>query len=148
MTAPSPHDAPVTVRTFTRRFDATPRGVRLARRHLTRLLDAWGIPRGSERSDAAALVVAELGANAVTHGLVPGRLFELRAGLCAATLVIEVSDARGERRPPAPGAAPAPGPDAESGRGLLLVAAVADRWSVLDRRGPGKTVRVELDLPG
>ncbi|MGW4109152.1 ATP-binding protein, partial [Streptomyces sp. NPDC004976] len=43
-----------------------------------------------------------------------------------------------ERRPLV--ASPAD-PDAESGRGLLLVTALADDWGVTDRRGgPGKTV--------
>jgi hypothetical protein len=36
----------------------------------------------------------------------------------------------------------------EGGRGLVLVEAVADRWEVLDREPPGKTVRAEVDLPG
>ncbi|GGT31620.1 hypothetical protein GCM10010271_39470 [Streptomyces kurssanovii] len=46
----------------------------------------------------------------------------------------------------APAAVPAP--LAESGRGLLLVEALTDRWVVLDRVPVGKTVRVELDLHG
>lgn len=60
--------------------------------------------------------------------------------------------------PPAPGAnagrragevvAPLPGSD--SGHGLPLVEALADRWAVLERvppGWPGKTVRAELDMP-
>jgi anti-sigma regulatory factor (Ser/Thr protein kinase) len=51
---------------------------------------------------------------------------------------VEVSDTRAERRPVA---TTATDPDSESGRGLLLVAALADDWGVTDRReGPGKTV--------
>ncbi|MCC5031779.1 ATP-binding protein [Streptomyces sp. WAC 00631] len=148
MTAPLHPNASVTVRMFTRRFASTPLGVQLARRHTVHQLDGWGVRRGSELSDAAALLVAELAANAVTHGRVPGRQFEVRARLCPVTLRIEVSDARGERRPPRPGTVTAPGPLAESGRGLLLVETLADRWRVLHRLGAGKTVRVELDLPG
>jgi hypothetical protein len=50
---------------------------------------------------------------------------------------VEVSDTRAERRP----AATAPDAESESGRGLLLVTALADDWGVTDRRcGPGKTV--------
>lgn len=45
-----------------------------------------------------------------------------------------------------------PAPLAETGRGLLLVDALADRWEVVDRDPPGKTVRAEVDvlvwLPG
>ncbi|GHF18198.1 hypothetical protein GCM10018789_55240 [Streptomyces werraensis] len=33
--------------------------------------------------------------------------------------------------------------DADGGRGLLLVEAVADRWGVAGRAGPGKTVWAE-----
>lgn len=62
------------------------------------------------------------------------------------TLRIDVSDPRGERRPGGAGAAEAPSAWAEGGRGLLLVEALADRWTVLDRLPIGKTVRAELDL--
>ncbi|MFB8018625.1 hypothetical protein [Streptomyces rubiginosohelvolus] len=44
-----------------------------------------------------------------------------------------VSDIRGERRPPCPAVG------FDSGRELLIVEALADRWTVLDR-SPGKTV--------
>lgn len=60
------------------------------------------MPHGSPASDTAALLVAELAANAVTHGRVPGRDFELAVRLLGRTLRIKVSDTRGERRPPAP----------------------------------------------
>ncbi|KUL36439.1 hypothetical protein ADL22_24415 [Streptomyces sp. NRRL F-4489] len=150
MTAPPlsmPPTAPVTVRVFTQRFSSTPRGARLARRLALHHLDAWGVPHGSPASDTAALLVAELAANAVTHGRVPGRDFELAVRLLGRTLRIEVSDTRGELRPPAPGTSrPVPRPLAENGRGLLLVEALADRWDVLDRVPVGKTVVAELDL--
>jgi anti-sigma regulatory factor (Ser/Thr protein kinase) len=137
----------VTVRVFTQRFSSTPRGARLARRLALHQLDAWGVPHGSEASDTAALLVAELAANAVTHGRVPGRDFEVTVRLLGRTVRIEVSDTRGELRPPAPGTPRSvPGPLAETGRGLLLVEALADRWEVLDRVPVGKTVVAELDL--
>ncbi|GGW67997.1 ATP-binding protein [Streptomyces xantholiticus] len=133
---------------FTQRFSSTPRGARLARRLAQHQLDSWGVPQGSEASDTAALLVAELAANAVTHGRVPGRDFEITVKLVGRTLRIEVSDTRGELQPLTPGAAgPAPRPLAETGRGLLLVEALADRWEVLDRIPVGKTVAAELDLP-
>ncbi|WP_435844381.1 ATP-binding protein [Streptomyces griseoflavus] len=50
--------------------------------------------------------------------------------------------ARGERLPDRQ----PPSPDAESGRGLLLVDALADRWGVPEDRFPRKTVRAELRL--
>ncbi|MFI8855718.1 ATP-binding protein [Streptomyces prasinus] len=137
----------VTVRVFSQRFSSTPRGARLARRLVLHQLDAWGVPHGSEASDTAALLVAELAANAVTHGRVPGRDFEVTVKLLGRTVRIEVSDTRGELRPPAPDTPrPALGPLAETGRGLLLVEALADRWEVLDRPPVGKTVAAELNL--
>ncbi|MGW1127709.1 ATP-binding protein [Streptomyces sp. NPDC002526] len=137
--------APATANAFTQRFSSTPRGARLARRLVLHQLDAWGVPYGSTASDNAAVLVAELATNAVTHGRVPGRDFELVVRLTGRTLRIEVSDTRGERRPPS-GAVAEPAPLAEEGRGLLLVAALADRWEVLDRRPVGKTVAAELEL--
>ncbi|ATW50519.1 ATP-binding protein [Streptomyces peucetius] len=145
---PATQQALVTVRVFTQRFSSTPRGARLARRLALHQLDTWGVPHGSEASDTAALLVAELAANAVTHGRVPGRDFEVTVKLLDRTLRIAVSDTRGERRPPNPGAPrPAMPPLAETGRGMLLVEALADRWEVLDRIPVGKTVVAELELP-
>ncbi|NNJ06538.1 ATP-binding protein [Streptomyces sp. PKU-MA01144] len=147
--APQP---PVTVRVFLQRFSSTPRGARLARHLALHQLHSWGVPHGTEASETAAVLVAELAANAVTHGLVPGRDFELRLVLEPGKLIVDVSDPRGECRPPRPGGKEGAGPGAEGGegeggRGLVLVAALADRWSVLDRVPVGKTVRAELDLP-
>ncbi|MET8183294.1 ATP-binding protein [Streptomyces sp. NPDC005336] len=145
MSAHARPQAPVTVRMFTRRLGSTRRGARLARLLVVRQLDAWGY-RG-EPSDVAGAIVGELAANAVTHGLVPGRDFEVGLVLAGGTLRIEVADTRGESRPQAAEAGPvAPGPDCETGRGLLLVAALATRWGVADRRGPGKTVWAEIDI--
>ncbi|ELS52981.1 putative Regulator protein [Streptomyces viridochromogenes Tue57] len=111
-------------------------------------LHAWGIPHGSHASEAVAVIVAELAANAVTHGRVPGRDFELRLSLPTGSVRIEISDTRTEPRPPKPGDVPHPHPLDEHGRGLVLVEALADRWEVLDREPPGKTVRAEVDVPG
>ncbi|MEU6013866.1 ATP-binding protein [Streptomyces sp. NPDC047515] len=124
---------------FVQRFSATRRGARLARRLAVHQLDEWGVPYGSELSDNAAVVVAELAANAVLHGLVAGRDFELRLVALAGTLRIEVSDARGERGPEPR----SPRPGAESGFGLHLVGALATSWGVKDR-GVGKTVWATL----
>ncbi|MDX3133677.1 ATP-binding protein [Streptomyces europaeiscabiei] len=147
MTAPPAQQHPVTVHAFTQRFSSTPLGARLARHLALNQLHTWGIPHGSEASDRAAVVVAELAANAVTHGRVPGRDFELRLSLPTGSLRIEITDTRAERLPPRPGAVRLPRPLDDSGRGLTLVDALADRWQVLERNPPGKTVLVEIDLP-
>lgn len=134
------------------RFSSTPRGARLARRLCGHRLDTWGIPYGNNVHDAITLIVAELCANAVRHGHVPGRDFHvlLTADPASATVRIEVSDTRGERLPHIPSAAaPGDGPE-DGGRGLLLVEALADRWGCTARAvgGPGKTVWVECTAPG
>ncbi len=131
---------------FTRRLSSTRRGARLARVLAVRQLDAWGYG-GEPLSDIAASIVAELAANAATHGRVPGRDFEVGLVLAGGTLRIEVADTRTESGPPTgTGSAPDPGPASETGRGLLLVAALATRWGVADRQGPGKTVWAEIDI--
>lgn len=132
---------------FVQRFSATRRGARLARRLAVHRLDVWGVPYGSPASDTVALVVAELASNAVLHGRVPGRDFELRLRCDRAAGVVRVEVADTHPAQPVPrrqGPDPA---DAEGGRGLLLVAAVAEQWGVDGRRGPGKVVWAECALP-
>ncbi|MFF1679784.1 ATP-binding protein [Streptomyces sp. NPDC058256] len=132
---------------FTMRFSSTPRGARLARRLCGERLDSWGIPYGSEVHDVLTLITAELCANAVRHGNVPGRDFHLQLTADATSTVrIEVTDTRGERLPtPTPAD---PEADRTDGRGLLLVAALADLWGWCPRAdGPGKTVWALLTIP-
>ena len=93
---------------------------------------------------------AELAANAVRHGRVQGRDFRVALTFVSSpgVLRIEVTDPRGERLP-----ALSPDPEdlsyeAESGRGLLLVAAFADRWGVEPYPPSGKTVWAEVGPAG
>ncbi|SCK36139.1 Anti-sigma regulatory factor (Ser/Thr protein kinase) [Streptomyces sp. WMMB 714] len=124
-----------------RRFPSVPRSVALARRAVTDGLRALGVAESGVQD--VALVVSELVTNAVRHGLVPGRLVEVRLEYdLEKAVTVEVSDA-GDHRPP-PAAPPLPcavEPTAltESGRGLALVAAFAAEWGVRDRV-VGKTV--------
>lgn len=128
-------------------FTSTPRGARLARRLVSHRLHDWGYPYDSTPNETFTLIAAELTANAVRHGHVPGRDFHLRLTATATSLRIEVGDTRTERRP-APGELTAPPMDAESGRGLYLVSQLAHRWGVAPRAGaPGKHVWAELRLP-
>ncbi|GAA1419595.1 ATP-binding protein [Streptomyces thermospinosisporus] len=126
------------IRDFSVLLSPTPRGARLARLLATEQLRRWGLPL-----DPAQLIVAELANNAATHGRVPGRNFRLLLYVVGGTLRIEVTDTRGDRLPHRRPAAPT----AESGRGLTLVAALADRWGVTDGLPPRKTVWAELTLP-
>jgi anti-sigma regulatory factor (Ser/Thr protein kinase) len=128
---------------FAMEFTSTLRGARLARKLVSRRLDDWGHPYGGGVNDTVTLIGGELAANAVRHGHVAGRGFHLRLAMTPEVIRIEVSDTRTERQPVFP--AVIPDPDAESGRGLLLVAQLADRWAVAPRPGaPGKTVWAEV----
>ncbi|WP_225825922.1 ATP-binding protein [Streptomyces naphthomycinicus] len=125
------------------RLSATPRGARLARQLTAGTLATWGYPYGGDPNHSAQLLVAELAANAVTHGRVPGRDFELRLALLREkdTLRIEVSDPRGDR-----GLRFLDGRlEDEGGRGLVVVQVLASLWGVSER-DVGKTVWAELRL--
>jgi anti-sigma regulatory factor (Ser/Thr protein kinase) len=118
-------------------YTPNPRSVSLARRRAARLVTEWGHP---EIAGETALLVSELGSNALLHGSLRGRLFRVRVALTASAVRIEVSDTRGERLPRPRAAA-----DKDTfGRGLLLVGRIADRWGTTPRN-PGKTVWAELD---
>ncbi|OKJ66922.1 ATP-binding protein [Streptomyces sp. CB02261] len=133
------------VQSRTRHFDAllspTPRGARLARLLAVAWMRDHEVPYGV--TEAATHVVAELAANAATHGRVAGRSFRLELLSRGGVLRIEVTDTRAEDLPcvqPTP-------PESESGRGLVLVEALADRWGVGLGPAPRKTVWAEIDLP-
>jgi anti-sigma regulatory factor (Ser/Thr protein kinase) len=138
------HD-PDTTHEFTMQFTSTPRGAQLARRLVSHRLHEWGRPYDSIANETVTLIAAELVANAVRHGHVPGRDFHLRLTASPSALRIDVTDTRGERRP-RPALRPS-GPDDESGRDLLLVDALADRWGTTPRsEAPGKNVWAVLGV--
>ncbi|MEU1696142.1 MULTISPECIES: ATP-binding protein [Streptomyces] len=126
------------------RLSSTPRGARLARALAVQQLTEWcACPHDSDLARTVALVTAELASNAVTHGGLPGRDFRLTVRLLAETVRIEVTDTRPERLLPA--TAPGPvGPDAVSGRGLVLVDAYAARWGCSVRDAYTKCVWAEV----
>ncbi|MFI8324652.1 ATP-binding protein [Streptomyces sp. NPDC085529] len=118
---------------FDIRLSPTPRGARLARL----LAVEWLRPRQDipyAVTEAAAQIVAELTTNAATHGRVAGRDFRLALLARPRLLRIEVTDTRGEDLP-----------EPHTGRGLLLVEALADRWGIAPGPVPRKTVWAELD---
>ncbi|MBT2456634.1 ATP-binding protein [Streptomyces sp. ISL-86] len=98
-------------------------------------LDAWGV---TSRRDEMLLCVSELATNALLHGVPPGRCYHLRLFRFEGTVRVEVHDSGGGR----PRVADRD-ETGERGRGLLLVAAVADRWGV-GPRSPGKIVWCEF----
>lgn len=118
----------------------TPRGARLARLLAVEWMRDHEVPYGV--TQPATQVVAELATNAATHGRVAGRSFRLALLGHGSVLRIEVTDTRGEDLPQAQ----PPLPESDSGRGLLLVDALADRWGVGLGPVPRKTVWAELDL--
>ncbi|MEU9338610.1 ATP-binding protein [Streptomyces sp. NPDC048290] len=130
------------------RLPATPTGARFARHCAIGKLHEWGWPPDSDASHTTALLVAELATNAALHGRLRGREFRLKLTLYPEdpALRIEVTDARPERRPPTPGRLPPVDPDAESGRGLLLVESLATHWGTAGGDPYTKTVWCEVAL--
>ncbi|WP_394811223.1 ATP-binding protein [Streptomyces xanthii] len=122
---------------FSVQLSPTPRAARLARLLAVEQLRTWGL---AHALDDAAHVVAELTANAVTHGRLPVRDFVLRVYVTEGVLRIEVTDTRADRLPQLRVA------EGESGRGLVLVEALAERWGVTQGPFPRKTVWAELRL--
>ncbi|MCJ0871252.1 ATP-binding protein [Streptomyces sp. AP-93] len=130
-----PDDGPVV-----RRWSRDPRCVGRARTELRKALTDWGL---AQIEDDALLVVSELLTNAGRHARAAvGREIETRYVRLPAGVRIEVHDA-------APGRAEVLPPDLERdyGRGLFLVAALADRWAAGERCGPGKRIWAELYVP-
>lgn len=109
---------------------------RRARAFCHGVLSTWQVP--DHKREDIVLVVSELVTNAILHG---GAAEQLRLRRTARRVVIEVFD-NGPRMPH-PRAADL---KAESGRGLHLVARLADRWGARPVRG-GKAVWCEFDAP-
>ncbi|MFE2476556.1 ATP-binding protein [Streptomyces sp. NPDC059389] len=112
-------------------LSATPRGARLGRMLAIEQLRSWGMP-----FEVPGQIIAELSSNAITHGRVPGRDFKMSLTVTPETLLIEVTDTRGDRLPEI----------RDTGRGLVLVEALADRWGVREGPVPSKVVWAELSL--
>lgn len=127
------------VSSFTASIDLPPRAssVPLARRLVRDVLRTWGAPQDP---DDAELLVTEVVANVVDH--VGGDVLTLELSLAGAWLRVGVLD----------GSAVLPviremSHTAERGRGMQLVAAIADRWGCEEHRG-GKRVWFDLSPAG
>ncbi|WP_149549833.1 ATP-binding protein [Streptomyces marokkonensis] len=110
-------------------------------RHVRRIvrpfLREWEM---AELSDDIELGVTELLANVVRH--VPGRRCALQLLRRPGGVRVEVAD--GSEEPPCVPVGSAP--DAESGRGLVLVDAVSEKWGVDPRPCGGKSVWFECGI--
>lgn len=111
------------------------RSVREAREFVRSALADWGF--GEVRADDVLVCVSELATNALVHGVPPGRGYRLMLWLRDEGQVrVEVHDS-------GDGVPGVREPDGESGRGLVIVEALADRWGV-GERVPGKVVWCEF----
>ncbi|MFD8750741.1 ATP-binding protein [Kitasatospora sp. NPDC059577] len=121
-------------------WDAPPDGeaVPPARRLVLDIVRAWGVPLPKASLRELELCASELIANAMEHAKARCAVTVRRSG---GRLRVEVSD-------PEPAFERcATGPDATSGRGLVLVEALAHSWG-WHRAGAGKVVWFEFLEPG
>ncbi|MFG2499824.1 ATP-binding protein [Streptomyces sp. NPDC048441] len=118
------------------RLPPHPASVSLARIRVSDHLAEWGHAQESRTLHDAVLLVSELVTNAVCHGVVPGRDFEVAVTVLAdGDCFIEVSD----ESPTTPELREAD-PWQENGRGLRLLDELAEAWGVWQRGRHGKTV--------
>ena len=117
-----------------------PGAVPCARLHAVHVLHEWGL---GALADDTALIVSEIATNAVDASVVlPGRPpIALRLQATDTLLRIEVWDQSPHDVEPRKADA-----DAESGRGLTVVAALSDRWGTNRTNYQHKVVWAELDL--
>ncbi|MGX1851189.1 ATP-binding protein [Streptomyces sp. NPDC055299] len=120
------------------------RSVPRARQFARTALTDWGLDHLAE---GVLLCVSELATNALLHGVPPGRGYRLVLVLDEGGLLrVEVHDS-GDGVPRAPAPYDGEGGEGDSGRGLLLVSALADAWGV-GAREPGKIVWCEFRCYG
>ncbi|WP_419996934.1 ATP-binding protein [Streptomyces boninensis] len=136
--APALTPARITTCTRARRFPNAAAAVQQARTFTDRVLAKW---TPAVDLDLVRLCVSELCTNALAPDEPAHRSIVVRLAVDADALRIEVHDTK-----PGVPAPRDPEPDDISGRGLLIVDTVADRWDVQTRSGPGKVVWAEFDL--
>jgi anti-sigma regulatory factor (Ser/Thr protein kinase) len=117
---------------------AEPERVAAARQHLRELLHDWS---DEDQVDSAVLMISEMLTNVLVHTDGDALLVAEVTGGPPRRLRAEVADASDDlphKRHP--------GELASSGRGLVLMELLADRWGV-DPRGEGKSIWFELYEP-
>jgi anti-sigma regulatory factor (Ser/Thr protein kinase) len=128
----APHELPLPARADS---------VSVARRYFAGIAHDRSLPRPIR--EAGSLVVSELVTNAVLHGRDP---ITLRVTALPSTLRVAVSDGS-DRLPATRGHRSRPTGAAEHGRGLAIVARVADQWGCEPSvQTPGKTVWCVLSI--
>ena len=129
---------------------AVPSAVRCSRMFAAVTLMSWGLP---DLIETAELLMSELVTNAVKStgvldespkwsALAGLALIRVRLVLFEDSVIIEVVDR--DRRPPV---IREQRPDAESGRGMLLVETLSTQWDFFFPPSGGKVVWCELALP-
>jgi len=117
-----------------------------ARRHTAAILGAWQID--PDTVDTALLLVSEIITNAVTATTALPRHTTTSTPITQTLhcqdgqIIIEITDPS-----PHPPVLTDTGPDAETGRGLLLVHALAKEWTWHNQPDDGKTIRCALPVP-
>jgi anti-sigma regulatory factor (Ser/Thr protein kinase) len=120
------------------RLNATPAAAAAARRRVRAVIRAWDL---AVDPDIAVLLTSELVTNAIAHER--SGTVTLHVSSAGGQLRVEVLDTCPHLPVLANAAAEAPA-DAETGRGLMLVATLAASWGC-DRAPAGKAVWFELD---
>lgn len=118
-----------------------PTSVAIGRRRVSDLINAWCVTLDDDSNMAMTTVVSELVTNAVSHGT--GTMLEVivRADAGRGRLTVEVHD----ESPVLPRTC-FPGPDAENGRGMVLIEHLAIAHGA-ERTLRGKRVWAEFELP-
>jgi anti-sigma regulatory factor (Ser/Thr protein kinase) len=120
---------------------AEPASASAARRFVGAALDQIGL---TDLCDDAMLCTAELATNAILHSR---DRFTVAVRRTSAGVRIDVIDSRPDRLPLVVPDSLDPMDTGTTGRGLLMIAALADRWGYFTT-GVGKTVWVELSGSG
>ncbi|MGW7256913.1 ATP-binding protein [Streptomyces sp. NPDC054834] len=119
-----------------RLFRRERRSVPAARRFTYETLAGWRLA-DYRRTDDVLLCMSELSTNALLHGVPPGRQFRVLLRYDGCLLHVEVHDS-------GPGFPRIADRADEGGRGLLLVAALSDKWGMREREF-GKVVWCEFE---
>lgn len=122
--------------THRRSFPGDPRELRAARTWTRAVLD------GHARSEDAALIVTELGTNALMHTTSGGSGGSFGVALTVSDLAVTIAVTDSGSRVTNP-EVQCPAPDSTHGRGLGMVTALADRVMV-QGSAEGRTVTAEL----